>query len=458
MGPKVDPKPASPPVTTRLGDPPRLWPGSTVFFADLYAIFYGEPEKTRQLQQSVSGFYGYGGRLIPILDLLYGGGNNLLVLHEAPDGCALDYFGDRLGLSLPRIEVLDHNLYPTFHEALARRPEVVDMLRRHPVKEVDGYVTDEHLERIAAQLGKRVLNPYHASRDANDKILLNTFLDQAELPLFDGGKVCRGDSVAACLDALAAKGYRRAVIRSSLGASGFGVATMDLKRRNTADLPRHLMSEACVLIHGWVEPGVLGVEHVTSPSVQFFIGDDHVTLFDLTGQLLRDASIHEGNVAPPMDLSGDTGVMKEILAQAEEVARWVRSTGYRGTGSIDFLVYLRNGAVAVNVCEVNARVTGATYPALLARHFQPGRAWLMRNFSFAPRLSTRHMLDHLEREGMLFLPERDEGVLPINCIRNDAGKVVKCQLLFLSGQPERCADMMEACLNLLPTEGSYDRD
>jgi hypothetical protein len=280
--------------------------------------------------------------------------------------------------------------------------------------------------------------------------------------VFDGGEAAPGRDLTARLRALAKAGYRKAVIRSSLGASGFGVATVELGDLPPSGppegLPAFLAHEEVVLLQGWVEPGVRGVERVTSPSVQFFVDDDGVTLFDLTGQLLRDASIHEGNVSPPIDLPDDPGLTHEVLTQSRDVVRWVAGTGYRGTGSIDFLVFEREGSWEVVVCEVNARVTGATYPSLLARRFLPRQAWLMRNFAFAPALDCGGALAALADAGMLYRAGDGEGVLPINFIRDDAGRVVKAQLLFLAGRPERCSELIVRCMASLPVEERYERD
>lgn len=444
------------PVHTRLGELPALWRHSALFFGDLYAIFYGEPEKTRQLQESVAGFFGYGGRLIPIVDLLYGGGNNVLILHEEADHATLDYFSQRLGLSLPTMEMLDHNEYDSFHEGLGDRQDLFEFLKDHPAGCIDGYVTDPYLERIARRLEKPVVNSYQESKNANDKVLLHRFMEQADLPAFDGGEITP-DDLNGCLDDLKAKGYRQAVVRSSLGASGFGVATVELDTGPTC-LPRHLLAEKCLLVQGWIEPGVLGITHVTSPSVQFFIDDTRATLFDLTGQLLQNASIHEGNVAPPVDLPQSDGVKAEILAQSEKVVAWVAATGYRGTGSIDYLVYEQNGQAKVTVCEVNARVTGATYPSFLARHFLPERAWLMRNFRFDSQMTCGEIIGALDKAGTLFLPGKSRGVLPINFIRDENGRVAKCQLLFLNATPEACVEMVAPSLSCLPMATRPDRD
>jgi len=447
-------------VHTRLGELPALWPDSVVFFADLYAIFFGEPEKTRQLKDSVRGFFGYGGRLIPMLNLLYRGGNNRLLLQETPDADAIAYFRNTLGLSLPETMVLDHRDHPTLHEGLMCRPDLWAALRDHPADRVDGYVTDSHLEGIAKRLGIPVLNGHQASRDANDKRLLNDFLHTAGLPQFDGGEVSPGPDLVRALTDLARGGYRRAVIRSALGASGFGVATVALDPSGTEPphLPRHLGTEERLLVQGWIEPGVCGITEVASPSVQFFIGPDAVTVFDLTGQLLKDASIHEGNVSPPTDLGADPAIHAEVLAQTGEVTRWVAATGYMGTGSIDFLVYRQHGTLRVCVCEVNARVTGATYPSLLARRFRPGGAWLMRNFGFEPRFSTSKILHALNRAKRLYRPGAAGGVLPINFIHDRDHRVVKSQLLFLADTPDACHDEMLRCLDPLPVRGTYERD
>jgi len=450
---------ASPPVTEAIGELPALWPDSALFFADLYAIFYGDPEKTRQLEENVSGFFGYGGRLIPMLGLLFKGPDNLLILQEPVEPDLPSYFADRLGLKVPPVEVLDHRNYATFYEGLAASSALVQRLENHPAQVLDGYVTDPPLEEIAARLHKRLVNSYAQSRDANDKILLHRFMDQRHLPSFDGGEAPVGEPLDDCLRELSAMGYRRAVVRSSLGASGFGVQTVDLTPDATGrDLPPFLLADGRLLVQGWIEPGVRGVTRVTSPSLQFFCGDLGHAIFDLTGQLLREASIHEGNVAPPPDLPGSHAAVEEILAQGTEVVRWVAGTGYRGTGSIDFLVYDQDGEAKVVVCEVNARVTGATYPSLLARHFRPGDAWLMRNFAFRPQLTGTGVLERLDEAGMLFLKTREEGVLPINFIRDEEGRVAKAQLLFLAETPERCMDLIVEAMGLLPARRRYERD
>jgi len=219
-----------------------------------------------------------------------------------------------------------------------------------------------------------------------------------------------------------------------------------------------------VLVQGWVEEGLHGVETISSPSVQFFCGDDNrISLYDLTDQLLSRNSVHEGNISPPLSIPAKSPIRDEIIRQAGEVASWIASLGYKGTGSIDFLVFAQDGRMRVYVCEVNARVTGATYPSLLARHFKPNSAWLMRNMLFKPTMDARSFLKHLDAQGILFKPNREDGVIPVNIIVTesgvtDSGKVEKAQLLFLAETAERCIEMLNEFPSRAPMECCFDRD
>ncbi len=444
-------------VSSCLGRLPEFWPHETVFFANLECIFFGEPEKTRAIMANVRGFEGYGSRMIPILGLLYTGGVNLLLQRNRPHAGLLDYFSRRLGLALPDIEVVQYD--PENRPGPYRIPQpVLERIRRHPATTVDGYVTDAYLEYLGGELGKSPMNTRRSCRAANDKILLHDFLAREGLPAFDGGKAETPGDLRRLLDDLAAAGYRRAAVRSSLGASGFGMAVVDLTREDEPAVD-HIFSDGEVLVQGWIEEGLRGISRVDSPSVQFFCGNDgRVTLFDLTEQLLSRHSVHEGNVSPPYRLAGPHDVTAELLRQSARVAEWVASTGYRGTGSVDFLVCGNEGASTVYTCEVNARVTGASYPSILALHFRPGGAWLMRNVFFGACMDMDEFLAILDRNDRLFEPSRRSGVIPLSAIETDGGGLMKSQVLFLADTPGECMAMIREFPNLLPPQCRYERD
>lgn len=448
-------------VDSSPGIMPELWSFPTIYVANVDCIFYGDPEKTRHLQNNVTGFSGYGARLVPILGLLYGDGPNMLVLHAKPDQSLVEYFGNALGLTMPQMVLVGDYGCETLNMNFEESPALMDLLAGHPARVMDGFVTDPQMEALAARLGKSLVNSHEASRKANDKILLHRFLDRAGLPMLDGGEVEPGLPLARCLGELKSRGYGRAVVRSALGASGFGMFVADLSDDEEADFPGFMSGTEPVLAQGWLEEGKLGVQGLISPSVQFFCRDDSsVKIFDVTEQLLSRSSVHEGNISPSPAFTMVEGneIYDELIRQSVPVAKWVSSTGYRGTGSIDFLVYRLAGALQVRVSEVNARVTGATYPSLLARHFLPGKAWLMRNFGFGSCLSVRELITVMDDRGLLFQSGSPSGVLPINFIAGADGRAMKAQLLFLAHEPAHCLEMIEEFVDVMPPGCVYDRD
>ena len=443
-------------VTIRLGELPACWQQSTVFLANLNCIFFGEPLKTEEITSNVMGFHSYGARLLPVLGLLFRGDRNLLLLQEMPQPDLAAFFRDRLQLRLPEIAILrpPHGCGIGTHEI---DNETLQRLRHHAAEVIDGYVTDRYLENLASRIGKRNINSERGCRLANDKIGLNRFLLRSGLPVFDGGEAASALELNAVLDRLAGLGYRKAVVRAAIGASGFGMQLIDLEAERA--LSPSLAGEENLLVQGWIEEGRLGCSQLASPSVQFFCDETgRAVLYDFTDQLLSNNSIHEGNMSPPLSLAGEKEAKEEILRQAALVAGWVAELGYRGPGSVDFLVWRQQQKLRVHVCEVNARVTGATYPSLLALHCNPGGAWLMRNMVFGPCMDVAGFLAFLEGKGLLFRPGAGRGIIPVNVICGDNNQIVKCQLLFLGSSPQGCLATMEDFPKILPAYCRFERD
>jgi len=443
---------------------------SVLFFANLLGLFFGNRVETQCLADEVGDLDSYGGRLIPILDLLFGGGDNVLVLERRPDPDLCGYFSDTLGLQLPRLEILSHELYSALGTALELGDRAVaGRLERigesSGAEWIDGYVTDPALERIAALLGRRTLSSHRGSRGGNNKLYLHQHLVRCGLPQPATEVAGSAAEVVECAGRLARLGYRSAVVRAQIGASGIGMVKLPEIGPGVAipEIAEHLFFEGPCLVQGWLEAGVLGVTGIRSPSVQLFIGDEAAHHYDLTDQILSAESVHEGNESPspefgPVDC--DAAVKEELLRQAMVAGEWLRSVGYRGTASADFLVVQRDGRrlPEVHVCEVNARVTGATYPSLLARRFLPKGAWLLRNIRLEQPESGEQLVDRLDRGGCLFGPLRESGVLPVNFNFGADGLVHKGQFLCLAEDVAGCRELLAAAGEELPAVFRYERD
>lgn len=451
-------------VTHRQLPPFRKRRGA--FVANLLSLFFGNEEETTLLKEEVGGIESYGGRLIPILSLLHDGAPCDLVLEKEPAPALLHYYRDDLGLCLPQLHTLSHDGYLEIGRCLeANRPleslgAIPDRLKERRLQSLDGYVTDPVLERLAAHCHTRTLSTPEGSHRGNNKWLLHQHLEQRGLPLFDTLIVEGPDQVPERLRQLRDQGYEYAVIKSQVGASGIGIQQFPTNTRSPK-VPELFFFEGPCMLQGWLKSGHAGITRIHSPSVQLFLDDERgVFLYDITEQILSQESVHEGNVSPPTELPGGEATESLLYQQATIAAEWLFQQGYRGTASVDFLVTEseESDSPTAYVCEVNARVTGATYPALLARHFSPGGAWLMRNLRFNAPQEAAHLLNLLDRRRHLYRPGRESGILPINVNTDDNGRTEKGQFLCLAPSVKQCEALLLAGEQELPIDWSYVRD
>ena len=442
-------------VVQTHGYTPRLWSGrSVVFFANLLSLFFDNEEGIAELEREISGADSYGGRLLPITGLLFSGGENVLVLEHAPNPALCSYFGQELGLSMPEVRVLPHEDYLR----LGAESDLVEQLRDHPATWLDGYVTDRRLVGLAGALGKRPLCEPGASETGNNKRLFHETMEAAGHPVFETRYAENAGEVGACLAELAALGYRRAGVKSAIGASGIGLSICPTQGAEV-EVPDYFFHDGPCMVQGWLETGARGVVRLASPSVQVFLDDDSVYLFDLTEQILSESSVHQGNESPPPYLDDHPGLAEELFRQAGDAGTWLHGVGYRGTASVDFLIaFDSDGGFTAYGCEINARVTGATYPSVLARHFLPRGGWLMRNLCMAAPVEGSEILSMLDAHGHLFRPGSTSGILPINFNLDADELVTKGQFLCLGSTPETCHQLLELADDDLPLRWEYARD
>ena len=418
-------------VQVRIGElpPPRV--GNLAFFANLACIFFDNEELTDELRAMVAGLETYGCRLYPVLGLLWEGGETILAVECEPLTELQDYFGSELGLRLPELA--------TFHPQEGVVPELRERVCAMENGILDGFVIDEQLSWVAQQCGLSLAGTVAGSKRGNNKLLMHDyFVERGEL-VFDTVLAATPAEVAGAAAELVGCGYTSGVAKSQVGASGIGMTRFEL--HTPPEIPVCHFHDGPCLVQGWLDASVEDIRQIASPSVQIFVGSGRVTLYDLTDQILSPDSVHEGNLAPPVSLQSEE-VRNECLRLGALAACWLHEQGYRGTASADFHVAFREtGAVEVRVCELNARVTGATYPSVLARHFHPGGGWIMRNLSLPEPRPAGQLMDDLARPGFLYRPGSDFGVLPINFNYGPSGEVTKGQFLFV-GDDLYCVDRL----------------
>ncbi len=450
------------PVILAPGTLPPTWDRPGIFVANLLSLFFGNEAQTAALRETVGRLETYGGRLLPIMGLLYRGDTpNTVILENAPQPLLLRYFAEELGLALPHIHVLSHDdllaaSRDQENDAISR---VLEHLGHVPQAWLDGFVTDAALAAFARRSGHATLNHPRSSYEGNHKRLLHEHLVALGLPVFTTHLVEDRAALPAALRHLAAAGFARAALKSPIGASGIGLWQFATDAPQPHP-PAYAFANGPCLLQGWLDANADDTIVCTrSPSAQLMLHPDAVHVFDLTDQILSHESVHQGNAAPPPWLVADEAARGELFRQTSLVARWLHDRGYRGTASIDFHVTENAaGERTIRVCEVNARVTGATYPALLARHFNPTGAWLMRNVRFDPAPPPATILDTLRRHGLLFQPGQERGLLPINFNPAPTGGIAKGQFLCLAPDLATASRLLDAVHQHLPVADAFDRD
>jgi len=436
---------------------PRFWDRQVLFLSNIFSLFFKNHAQIEALHRKVGSLETYGGRMLPIMDLLFRRKKNLLLLDKPPVKPLMTYF-ESLGLTIPDIQIIPKDFFRAFSQKDEDALAFLEKCKQHPADYMTGYVTDDTLVDIAKTVEKEVIGTKEGCYNGNNKLYLQKFLKKNKLPIFDTLEAKNSQHVSEALNKLEQKGYRFAAIKAQIGASGIGMKRIDLSKVSLEPLPDYLFHEGPVLVQGWLDPHLPSIEALASPSLLLFIDDHTCCIYDLTEQILSQDSIHEGNISPPPFLKNVPEIQDELMKQGQAVGVWLMEQGYQGTASIDFHVIKRDGTVEVRVCEINARVTGATYPSVLAKHLAPDQTWLLRNIRFSTPHRDEDILNKMKKNRLLFSTDKLEGILPFNFNSNREGKIFKGQFLFLSDSTAGVNAYLDQLCETFSIRDGYDRD
>jgi len=443
---------------------PTFHEESAIFLANLLGLFFGNEAETRMLANEVGEIDSYGARLMPVMDLLYRGTkSNLLILEREPVACLGQYFTDQVDLSIPEVGVLPHDEYIAIGQCLEEcsgkhdwqnepgwkqeHLTLIDRLASTGLNRLDGYVTDRTLSALAQVTGMKTFSSIYGSQQGNNKWRLYTFLELNGLPTPRTEIAATAEGINKALQLFKSAGFQSAVVKAPLGASGIGMLKVNLQdslELAAVEVPQHFFTEGPCLVQGWLWAGCGSIKRLYSPSAQLFLNDNEVVIYALTEQILSHHSIHEGNISPPPYLAGKPHWQEELLRQAAIVGKWLHKQGYRGTASADFILTEEEDSFTLYVCELNARVTGATYPAILASHFIPESVWILRNLRLNKPMSADKVMHCLQQSGCLFAADRETpGVFPISLNIGEGGLIYKGQFLFMADSQQQSETMLQ---------------
>lgn len=219
-------------------------------------------------------------------------------------------------------------------------------IKKYGFKKIVPFFVNDDMQKLSDMLDIPLSVNQKTFIQANDKLLLKKFLTQVNLPIIEG-------TFTADIEIL--KKYfqkdERYLFKDPLWVSGYGF--WDNKETTFEELEKK---------YGWKE---LIVEKFiikeSSPSVQFFINEEktEAIIFWMTDQLLENGKIYLGNTSPSVYLNNE--IWDELIRQSSQIIDYISQLGYTGFAGIDFIVDENKSVYAT---EVNARFTGATYPAI----------------------------------------------------------------------------------------------
>ncbi len=284
----------------------------------------------------------YDQRILPILK------NTNLIVADGVNESILNYF-QSLGLA-KNVKIFHVPNIPsnTLTEILLENKQTLSEIRTKNFKKLLSLFVDSNVETLAKELWLQCHISSDINMRANNKLLLKKFLIQEGLPFVSG---------TSSSDLKIIEEYynmsEEYFFKSPLGVSGYGFWS---NKKNT-------LNE--ILDQYWWQEIIIEkvIQKIGSPSIQFVIDPSTKNgyIFWLTDQILEDWQHYLGNISPSTFLHTHPEAIKEILFQSEMIINYISSLGYTWFWGIDFMV---SDLGEVYATEVNARWTGATYPAI----------------------------------------------------------------------------------------------
>lgn len=286
----------------------------------------------------------YDQRIMPILS------NTTFIASDPLYPEIFKYLRTTMGL-VNDVEILsiENNPNIPLTENILSNNSLIQELKEKKFKKVINCFVDERVEELACAIGAVTDIDSSISRLANDKAKLKQFLEKNHLPTIQGTYASTPEVIKEYFDK-----EQEYFFKSPQGVSGYGFWS---NKKNTLE----------EILQGSGQNEII-IEQVivkeSSPSIQFCIygekNERRACIFGFTDQILEGGQYYLGNQSPSR-YHGNTLIEKEIIRQSEAIIEYLREMEYVGFGWIDFIVTPEHNIYAT---EVNARFTGATYPAV----------------------------------------------------------------------------------------------
>ncbi len=284
----------------------------------------------------------YDQRIFPLL-------KNTNVVFSYPFSFEVEEYYKKLWLTQNvNVFLIENQKEITLAKNIAQNKEFIQKLKSYHFKKIVPFFVNNDMQ----ELSKILDIPLTVSQDifthANDKLLLKKYLIQAQLPTIDGDFTSDKEIL---------KKYflspERYLFKDPLWVSGYGF--WDNTENTFEELEANYWGKELIIEKF--------IQKESSPSVQFFISEDRSIgiIFWITDQILENGKIYLWNKSPSQYVG--TKIQDILISQSKKIIEYITKIGYNGFWGIDFIV---DTSGEVYATEVNARFTGATYPAITA--------------------------------------------------------------------------------------------
>lgn len=284
----------------------------------------------------------YDQRIFPLL-------KNTNVIFSYPFSFEVEEYYKKLWLTQNvNVFLIENQKEITLAKNIAQNKEFIEKLKSYHFKKIVPFFVNNDMQ----ELSKILDIPLSVSQDifthANDKLLLKKYLIQAQLPTIDGDFTSDKEIL---------KKYflspERYLFKDPLWVSGYGF--WDNTENTFEELEANYWGKELIIEKF--------IQKESSPSVQFFISEDKSIgiIFWITDQILENGKIYLWNKSPSQYVG--TKIQDTLISQSKKIIEYITKIGYNGFWGIDFIV---DTSGEVYATEVNARFTGATYPAITA--------------------------------------------------------------------------------------------
>ncbi|MBC7498184.1 ATP-grasp domain-containing protein [Candidatus Gracilibacteria bacterium] len=285
----------------------------------------------------------YDQRILPILS------NTNIIISDGVDSDILSYF-EGFGLCADvNIFAIPNNTDVTLTENILFHPETIRMLKNKNFTKIVSLSVNNDVENLAKQIGANCIVSADIMKRANDKLDLKKFLIAVGLPYVEGVSTSEPEIIRKYYDQ-----STHYFFKSPQGVSGYGFWSN--KNNTLDDILSQYAGEEIIIERV--------IEKIGSPSIQFCIWGEDIKkscIFGFTDQILENGQHYLGNTSPSGFLITHPHLIDEIISLSEKIIEYIENIGYIGFGGIDFMIDADGHIYAT---EVNARFTGATYPAI----------------------------------------------------------------------------------------------